>query len=197
MRVISGKAKGKKLKAPPGINTRPITDMIKEALFNILGTDVVNADFLDLFAGSGSVGIEALSRDARRVVFVDNSQEAIRTIKENLRNCNFPHDFEIHKNDVFAAIKHLRKRPLLFDFIYIDPPFTQADIFNKVVGYLDQAAILKSSGCLIIRTPKRMELQDRFNNLGRFRMNNYGESTLNLYQIIKGVNNNGNSAYSG
>jgi len=80
MRVISGTAKGRRLKAPPGNTTRPITDMIKEALFNVLGQSIQKSEFLDLFAGSGSVGIEALSRGAGRVVFIDNSPAAVKTI---------------------------------------------------------------------------------------------------------------------
>lgn len=197
MRVISGRAKGKRLKAPPGMDTRPITDMIKEALFNVLGANVVNVKFLDLFAGSGSVGIEALSRDAQMVVFVDYSQDAIKIIKDNLDHCGLLDGYEIYKNDVVAAVKRLKKRQLLFDFIYVDPPFTQKDIFPKIMTVLDEAQILTPDGTLIIRTPKKLHLQEKFNNITRFRVSNYGESTLNYYQIIKEVNNNnGNSAYS-
>ena len=87
MRVIACKAKGKRLKAPPGLSTRPVTDMIKEALFNVLGSDIMGSRFLDLFAGSGSVGIEALSRGAAQVVFIDLDARAIRVLKENLDNC--------------------------------------------------------------------------------------------------------------
>ena len=196
MRVISGRAKGKRLKAPSGMDTRPITDMIKEALFNVLGANVVNAKFLDLFAGSGSVGIEALSRDAQTVVFVDYSQDAIKTIKDNLNHCSLLYGYEIYKNDVVAAVKRLKKRQLLFDFIYVDPPFTQENIFPKIMTVLDEAHILEPDGTLIIRTPKKMHLQEKFNKITRFRVSNYGESTLNYYQIIKEVNNNnGNSAY--
>lgn len=198
MRVISGKAKGKRLKAPPGMDTRPITDMIKEALFNILGNNIENADFLDLFAGSGSVGLEALSRDADRVIFVDNSPDALKAVKENLEHCNFLNGYEIYKSDVFTAIKKLRNRSLLFDYIYIDPPFTQADIFSRVMLSLDETVLLKDTGTLIIRTPKKMDLRDDLKNLARFRINNYGESNLSFYRTIKEVNNdNGDSAYFG
>ncbi len=196
MRIISGIAKGRRLKAPPGNDTRPITDMIKEALFNVLGQDVKNAKFLDLFAGSGSVGIEALSRGAAMVIFVDNSQIAIKTIRDNLSNCKIPANFEIYKNDVMLAVEMLKKRQILFDYIYVDPPFTQEKIFVRVMSALDEANILKINGTLIIRTPRKMELKASFKNLTRFRLNNYGESTLNYYQLYKEVNNDdGNSAY--
>ena len=183
MRIISGIAKGKRLKAPPGKDTRPITDMIKEALFNVLGQDVKNAKFLDLFAGSGSVGIEALSRGVAMVIFIDNNQVAIKTIRENLSNCKMPANFEIYKNDVMLAVEMLKKRQILFDYIYVDPPFTQEKIFLRVMSALDEANILNINGTLIIRTPRKMDLKASFNNLIRFRLNNYGESTLNYYQL--------------
>ncbi|HNX27795.1 MAG TPA: 16S rRNA (guanine(966)-N(2))-methyltransferase RsmD [Syntrophomonadaceae bacterium] len=198
MRVISGTAKGKRLKAPPGNDTRPITDMIKEALFNVLGQNVNGSEFLDLFAGSGSVGIEALSRGAGMVVFVDNSPAAIKTIRDNLDNCNFFDRYQIFKNDVIAAAVKLEKGKIFFDFIYIDPPFTQEKIFLKIMKTIDENNILKVNGNLIIRTPRKMELPGSFENIRRIRQNHYGESTLNYYQLYKEVNNNdGNSAYSG
>lgn len=196
MRIISGIAKGKRLKAPPGNDTRPITDMIKEALFNVLGQDVKNAKFLDLFAGSGSVGIEALSRGAAMAIFIDNNQIAIKTIRDNLSNSNLPANFEIYKNDVMVAVEMLKKRQILFDYIYVDPPFTQEKIFVRVMSALDEANILNINGTLIIRTPRKMDLKASFKNLTRFRLNNYGESTLNYYQLYKEVNNDdGNAAY--
>ena len=110
MRVISGSAKGRKLKAPPGLNTRPITDMIKGALFNVWGTRVAGCTLLDLFAGSGSVGIEALSRGAQKVVFVDNSRAAVQVIKENLSNCRFDQTLTIYPNDVSSILKLLNRQ---------------------------------------------------------------------------------------
>ena len=187
MRVISGTAKGKRLKAPPGNDTRPITDMIKEALFNVLGQWIGDADFLDLFAGSGSVGIEALSRGARRVIFVDNSQAAVKTIRENLVNCGFEHQYELYRYDVIEAITRLRKRDLVFDYIYIDPPFTQEKIFLAVMKALDENNLLQVNGTLIIRTPRKMMLPVNFQNLVSIRHNHYGDSTLNYYQLHKEV----------
>jgi 16S rRNA (guanine(966)-N(2))-methyltransferase RsmD len=181
LRVISGSAKGKKLKAPAGLNTRPITDMIKEALFNVLGAKVPNAKLLDLFAGSGSVGIEALSRGAQSVVFVDNSVEALKVVKENLNNCSFTREYHILRNDVFKALGLLKRHNSKFDLIYVDPPFTNEKIFNEIMEAIDVMDILEPEGIVIIRTPRRKEMPI-FDRLQEYRLNHYGESSLHYYR---------------
>lgn len=182
MRVIAGKARGKRLKAPPGDNTRPVTDMIKEALFNVWGESIQGAVFLDLFAGSGSMGIEALSRGARNVIFIDNNARAVGIIKENLQNCNFNEGFEVHRNDVFRAINILQNRGTKFDLIYVDPPFTNEAIFDKVIKILDEAQILGQNGTLVIRTYKKKTLPVSLSHLSKYRSKDYGESVLHYYR---------------
>ncbi|MEN6350132.1 MAG: 16S rRNA (guanine(966)-N(2))-methyltransferase RsmD [Syntrophomonas sp.] len=181
MRIIAGRAKGRRLKAPPGLNTRPLTNMIKESLFNVLGAGIEGSSFLDLFAGSGSVGIEALSRNARLVIFVDKGAEAVRTIKDNLNNCGFTEGNEVYRNDVFKAIEILQKRGLKFDFIYVDPPFSNEAIFEKVIIALDKAKILSNQGITIIRTRRKKDLPVALSSINKYRVNNYGESTLHYY----------------
>ncbi len=119
MRVIAGKAKGRKLKSVPGGGTRPITDRAKSALFNILGEDVIGCRFLDLFAGTGQVGIEALSRGAAEAVFVERNPAALRTIRENLVHTGLLDRAKVVRADVF---EFLRREPEPFDYIYIAPP---------------------------------------------------------------------------
>lgn len=182
MRVIAGTAKGRRLKGPSGTVTRPITDRIKEALFNIIGQRLLGSIFLDLFAGSGSVGIEALSRGATRVVFVDNSPAAIKTIRENLAACKFESGFEVYRNDVFKAIPILVRRGLSFDFIYMDPPFTELRVFAEVLQAVDQVPILAAEGIAIIRLPRKYTLSVTLENLEQCRSDNYGESTLVYYK---------------
>lgn len=183
MRIISGLAKNRKLKAPPGQDTRPITDMIKEALFNVLGSKVEEAVFLDLFAGSGSVGIEALSRGSKKVIFIDNSFSAIKVIKGNLEHCQLTTGSQVYKNDVFKALDILLRRNMVFDIIYIDPPFTNPDIFDEIMLYLeDRPQLLETEGVIIIRTQSKKSLPEQYNNLIKNRKNEYGESVLHYYK---------------
>lgn len=185
MRVIAGYARGKRLKAPGGLHTRPITDMIKEALFNVWGPGIAEAKVLDLFAGSGSVGIEALSREAVQVVFVDNDKKAIKTITENLQNCGFEAGYELYHNDVFKALDTLSRNRRCFDYIYVDPPFTDDPIFDKVMIALGKAEILDKEGILVIRTRRKRALATACGNLIKYREKNYGESTLHYYHCIE------------
>lgn len=197
MRIISGSAKGRRLKAPPGLNTRPITDMIKEALFNVWGNRIYEAKMLDLFAGSGSVGIEALSRGAEYVVFVDNSNSAVKVIRENLNHCNFESGFDIYRGDVFQVLNRIANRSAKFDLVYIDPPFTQDHLFKKVMELLSQLDILESDGIVVIRTPRKKDMPS-FEPLYKYRHDNYGESSLHYYRRYEEEpKDDGNISYSG
>ena len=120
LRVIAGAAKGRKLKMPPGEGTRPVMDRVKEAVFNILADDIVEAAFLDLFAGSGSVGIEALSRGAARATFVESNASAVRTIQANLAVTGLATQARVVRSDVFIYLHNDPREG--FDFIYIAPP---------------------------------------------------------------------------
>lgn len=176
-------AKGRRLKGPPGIATRPLTDRIKEALFNVLASGLQEARFLDLFAGSGSAGIEALSRGAARTIFIDSSPQAVRVIKENLTHCGFAAEsFEVYCNDVFRALEILERRKILFDYIYADPPFTLRELFDKTIKSLDRAGILAPGGVVIIRTPFKLCLPVKLTRVQRYRVDVYGESALHYYR---------------
>ncbi len=120
IRVISGSAKGRKLKMVTGGGVRPVMDRVKEALFNILGTGVQGSTFLDLFAGTGSVGIEALSRGAARVRFLDTNPRAIRVIRENLEHTRLADRAEVLRQDAFSYLQRARPEP--FEYVYVAPP---------------------------------------------------------------------------
>ena len=180
MRVISGSAKGKRLKAPSGLNTRPITDMIKGALFNVWGQRVPGSKLLDLFAGTGSVGIEALSRGALKAVFVDNSSEAIKIIKENLSNCRFETLHEVYRSDVFKALGRLERQGYRFDLVYVDPPFTNEKIIIDIMRAVDGTDILEPDGIVVLRTPRKKEMPG-LESLQEYRLSHYGESSLHYY----------------
>lgn len=123
MRVIAGSARSLQLKTVPGMETRPTTDRIKETLFNILAPDIPECEFLDLFSGSGGIGIEALSRGANRAYFVDNSRKAVKVIQENLAHTRMESKGEVMGYDAVSAIRILEGRHGAFDIIFMDPPY--------------------------------------------------------------------------
>lgn len=127
MKVITGTARGRRLNAPEGLDVRPTTDKVKEAIFSAIQFEIENAYVLDLFAGSGQMGIEAISRGASRAVFVDNSQKAIRCINENIRNVKFERQSEVINRDSYDYIKLTRN---MFDIIILDPPYRHSHIDN-------------------------------------------------------------------
>jgi 16S rRNA (guanine966-N2)-methyltransferase len=155
MRVIAGSAKGIQLQAVPGSGTRPISDRVKEAVFNILGDQIVGARILDLFAGTGSVGIEALSRGATQAVFVEKQAKATNTIKTNLRRTGFRASASIVQTDVF---KFLSGEPEPFDLVYIAPPQYQG-LWSKTLLTLEQnPGWLDPAGLAIVQIfPKELE----------------------------------------
>lgn len=181
MRVISGVAKGRLLFAPKGMETRPITSKIKESLFNIWQTKIKGAFFLDLFAGSGSMGVEALSRGAEKVVFVEKSRSAVEVIKKNLAVCGFHNGYELYRDDVFRRINLLSQRQDKFDIVYLDLPFTKPEIFVPVIESLGNAKILASEGMAVIRIRKDIAFPETIGNLCRFRQKIYGISVINFY----------------
>lgn len=182
MRVIAGKAKGRVLVAPEGLDTRPITAKIKEALFSIWQMQIVDSCFLDLFSGSGSIGIEAISRGAKKVVFVEKDRKAINAIKKNLANCKFTEGYEVYQDDVFKRIGWLAKNGCAFDIIYLDPPFTVDEIFLPVMECLSNAGLLERDGCIAIRTRREKEMPEKIGFLRKFKLKNYGISSVHFFK---------------
>ncbi len=178
MRVISGEAKGRKLLSVPGQTTRPITDRVKESLFNILGRQVVNALFLDLFAGTGSVGIEALSRGARRAVFVERNRQALKVIAENLRMTGLAERAQVIRSDVF---KFLREEfDERFDLVYVAPP-QYKDLWAKTLLALDGRELLADEGLIVVQIhPKEFGSLD-LKSLQLADQRKYGSTLLCFY----------------
>ena len=183
MRVISGSAKGRKLRSVTGETTRPITDRVKEALFNIIGPDIQEAAFLDLFAGTGSVGIEALSRGAKSALFVDLEGRAIKTIHENLRLTKLTAGAEVVRGDALTILDRLAHRQ--FDYIYIAPPQYKGlwiQALKMVDNHLDW---LTEDAWVIVQIHPR-EVEDlELHQLVEFDRRNYGSTILIFFQIEK------------
>ena len=149
MRVISGSARGLKLLSPEGLHTRPTTDRIKETLFNILAPYIYDVDFLDCFAGSGGIGIEALSRGAKSAVFVDNKRESIVCIKKNLDTTGLNDKAYVLSMDYRSALSKLALERKSFDFIFLDPPYRMG-IEEDAVKSIEKLGLLKPDGWIII-----------------------------------------------
>jgi 16S rRNA (guanine(966)-N(2))-methyltransferase RsmD len=182
MRVISGKAKGRKLRRVPGDTTRPIMDRVKESLFNILGNQA-GMRWLDLFAGTGQVGIEALSRGAAEVVFLDNARVAIRTIHENLTATRLGEGARVIHTDAFQYLKQAGVRP--FDVIYVAPP-QYKEIWIAALRLLDEGAkdYLAAEGIVVVQIDPKEYKEQSLDHLTLFDSRRYGNTMLCLYKLI-------------
>ncbi len=186
MRVISGKAKGARLSALSSKRTRPILDRVKESLFSILGDFVVDSIVLDVFAGTGSLGIEALSRGAKRCLFVDNDMHAVQVIKKNLQDTRFLEMAEILEKDAFALSSFLTDKCMEFDLILVAPPYRLIDSDSKdrekIFTLLDECAsrqILNGSGIIVLQHHKKQIVsQENFKHLKVDDERRYGNTQL-------------------
>jgi len=180
MRVIAGKAKGRKLYAVPGPGTRPMTDRAKSALFSIFGEDVMESRFLDLFAGTGQVGIEALSRGAAQAVFVELGQAALRTIHANLKLTNLEENAGIIRSDVF---KYLAGPSQPFDYVYVAPPQYRG-MWAQTLQILDtQPGWLADDGWAIAQINPIEYEQLELQQLTLFDQRKYGSVMLCFYAL--------------
>lgn len=184
MRIISGDARGRVIEAPEGMDTRPVTDKIRQALFNIWQFDIRDTSFLDLFSGSGSMGLEALSRKADRVVMVEKSRKASDVIRRNIKACHFDkRNAVLLEEDVFAAIESLKKKGEHFHRIYLDPPYTVDSIFHPVMEALGDGKLLEEGGEIIIRTRASKKMNDSYGKLEKVREKTWGISTAHFYRM--------------
>lgn len=147
MRIIAGDLKGRKLKAVPGKTTRPTADKIKESLFQVIGPFFNGGIFLDLFAGSGSLGIEALSRGMEQGIFVDRHPKAVHIIKENIKQLHLEERTEIFRADAFRALKACNNRKLQFDLIFLDPPYQKMS-YERLLEEIGTYSLIKPSGMI-------------------------------------------------
>ena len=178
MRVITGTARGVQLKTPEGLVTRPTTDRVKEAMFSIIQFEIPGAAVLDLFGGTGQLGIEALSRGARSAVFVDAGEPACRLIKENLKKTRLEGQGRVVRSDYLDYLKRCRDQ---FDIILLDPPYAEVFLENalKCITEID---ILRSNGIIVTERPLGKELPWEFAGYDRSKDYKYGKTLLTIYR---------------
>ena len=178
MRVITGKARGVQLKTPEGMLTRPTADRVKEALFSIINFDLPGASVLDLFGGTGQLGIEALSRGANSAVFVDQREDACKIIRENLRRTKLESQGKVVRSDYLDYMRRSREK---FDIILLDPPYAEVFLENalKCITEID---ILQSGGIIVAERPVEKELPFEFEGFTRSKDYKYGKILLTIYR---------------
>lgn len=184
MRVITGKAKGVALKTPDGMLTRPTSDRVKEALFSVIQFDIPCARVLDLFGGTGQLGIEALSRGAKSAVFVDQRREACALIRENLARTKLDRDGRVVCSDYLQFLHRCKET---FDIILLDPPYAEVFLENalKCITEID---ILESDGIIVTERPVGKELPYEFDGYTRSKDYKYGKTLITLYRKDAGEN---------
>ena len=178
MRVVAGKNRGTQLKTPEGMQTRPTTDRVKEAMFSIIHFDVPGATVLDLFGGTGQLGIEALSRGADRTVFVDALPKACALIRENLRRCHLESQATVVQGDYLQYLRRCREQ---FDIILLDPPYAEVFLENalKCITEID---ILKTNGIIVAERPVGKEIPGDLAGFSRSKDYKYGTVLITLYR---------------
>ena len=181
MRVIAGSAKGRRLTTLRTLALRPTPDRVREALFNILGDRIDGACLLDLFAGSGAIGLEALSRGAREVVFVEVHEPARRLIDKNLRACGLHERATVWRADVLKALPALKTMGKTFDVIFLDPPY-QTPLLEEALQQLGDGVLLRPDGQVIAEHFFKRVLRERYGRLTRVRMTRFGDVALSFYR---------------
>lgn len=178
MRVITGTARGIQLKTPDGMLTRPTADKVKEALFSIIQFDITGASVLDLFGGTGQLGIEALSRGASRAVFVDAREDACKLIRENLKRTKLESRARIVRSDYLVYLNQCRET---FDIIFLDPPY--ADVYlENALNRITEIDILRSGAIIVTERPLGKELPWEVSGYTRSRDYKYGKTLLTIYR---------------
>ena len=178
MRVVAGCARGTALKTPDGMATRPTADRVKEAMFSIIQNDIPLAKVLDLFGGTGQLGIEALSRGAASAVFVDESDRACRLIRENLKRTKFETNSKVIRSDYLNYLKNTIEK---FDIILLDPPYGEV-FLEKSLKMITEIDILQSGGIIVTERPLGKELSCDFPGYSRSKEYKYGKTLLTLFR---------------
>jgi 16S rRNA (guanine(966)-N(2))-methyltransferase RsmD len=182
MRIIAGSYRSRTLEAPAGLATRPTSDRLRETLFNVLAPRIERASFLDLYAGSGAVGIEALSRGAATVEFVERAEPALKVLRANLARLGLTAGFRIHAASVGTVLRRI-KPSAAFDLVFLDPPYDAAQEYAATLALLGGAAsgLLAPGGLVIAEHRKKERLEERYGDLARMRLLEQGDAALSFY----------------
>ena len=187
MRIIAGTFRSRQLKSLKGMALRPTSDNLRETLFNVLGGLVVDARFMDLFAGTGAVGIEALSRGASEAIFVEKHPPAVALIKENLESLEIREGARVVASDALKALERLVKEPSAanarIDILFLDPPYAEAEAYKTVLAFLGGANLLAENAVVIAEHQRSLDLPETFGKLERVRVLRQGDAALSFFRF--------------
>ena len=182
MRVIAGKFRSRKISAPAGAATRPTSDRLRETLFNVVAPALPGSVWIDLFAGTGAVGIEAISRGAGIVYFVESASRAVQSIRHNLADLGIQQGFEIIDREAIPALHALQSRGIACDFCFLDPPYRKMGDYDQVLKLLSGSSILKPATLVIAEHDKHFDPGESFGTLARHRKLRQGDAVLSFYR---------------
>jgi 16S rRNA (guanine966-N2)-methyltransferase len=183
MRVIAGQFRSRLLKGPGKVKLRPTSDRLRETLFNILGPAVEDSLFIDLYAGTGAIGIEAISRGAKQTFFVESHAAAARLIRTNLAALAIHSGAEVIEAAALRGLERISSRHLLADFIFLDPPYEDQPGLSDVLAYLDMSHVIAPLGMVIAEHRSTVELPPRLERLERTRLVEQGDAALSFYRL--------------
>ncbi|KOA20536.1 ribosomal RNA small subunit methyltransferase D [Clostridium homopropionicum DSM 5847] len=181
MRIISGIAKGKKILPPDGIQTRPTLDRVKENIFNIIQNDIVDANAVDVFAGTGSLGLEAVSRGAKECYLVDKHPSTFNILMQNVKNLGFQEKCKCINKDSYAALKDFSKKGLIFDLIFIDPPYAK-DMIPPAIEIITSESLLAENGIIVTKIDSSEDIYKGNEKIVLYDYRKYGNTTVCFYK---------------
>ena len=186
MRIITGKARGLQLTVPKNYDVRPTADRVKESVFNIIGSKIINATVLDLFAGTGNLGLESWSRGAKSVTFIDESKESLRLVKSNIAKCRAEADCTVLKGSAPQVAERLAQQGVRFDFAFCDPPYNKGWV-QQIIGLLGRSPFLQNGGYLVVERSVHDELPLLPDGCELVRTQHYGETIIDfiLWNILE------------
>jgi 16S rRNA (guanine966-N2)-methyltransferase len=186
MRVIAGQYRSRQLKSLSTPHLRPTSDRLRETLFNVLSPDISGSTFVDLFAGTGAIGIEAISRGAQDVLFVENHPPAAKLIRENLHSLNITKGATVLSLDAMRALEKIQQRQkdreFAYDYIFLDPPYAAAEEYQRVMTFLSAAPFVGENTVVIAEHAAKFELSEEFSTLERVRVLKQGGAALSFYR---------------
>ncbi len=197
MRIIAGQYRSRLLTSPPGTSTRPTSDRLRETLFNIISTRITDARFVDLFAGTGAVGLEAISRGASHVYFAENAGPALKSLRTNLTNLKIAGGYALEDRGVMPLLQRLAKASTPVNVVYLDPPYNEEEAYTQTLGFLGSHAnrSLLAPDALVIAehaSKSPFQLSERYGTLTRTRVYKQGDTSLSFYgQTCEGQGLNG------